>query len=54
MHIQIIFTDGTERKEYAEDFPRVKDGLLIIPTGRYSPSIYINMQVVREFQECER
>jgi hypothetical protein len=54
MHILIKFIDGTEQKEYAEEFPRVKDGLLIIPKGRYSPSMYINMQTIKSFQECER
>ena len=54
MNIKIIHTDGTERKEYAEEFPRVKDGLLIIPKGRYEHSLYINMQTVREFMECDR
>jgi hypothetical protein len=54
MYIKIISTDGTERKEYAEEFPRVRDGLLIIPKGRYETSLYVNMQTVREFTECER
>jgi hypothetical protein len=39
MHILIKYTDGTEQKEYADEFPRVRDGLLIIPKGRYSPAI---------------
>ena len=26
-------------EEYAEEFPRVKDGLLIIPKGRYEHSL---------------
>jgi hypothetical protein len=52
----IKFTDGTEQKEYVENGEsfRVKDGLLIIPKGRYQPSIYINMQTVKSFQEEER
>ena len=54
MHIKIRFMDGTEQKEYAEEFPRVKDGLLIIPKGRYSPSLYINMQTIKSFQEVGR
>ena len=52
----IKFTDGTEQKEYVESGEsfRVKDGLLIIPKGRYQPSLYINMQTVKSFQEEER
>ena len=54
MHIKIVFTDGAEKKEYCREGFRIKEGMLIIPKGRYDPSLYINMQNVREFQECER
>jgi hypothetical protein len=54
MYLKIMFKDGTEQKEYAEEFPRVKDGLLIIPKGRYSPSLYVNMDTIKSFQEAER
>jgi hypothetical protein len=54
MNIKIKYIDGTEEKEYCDEFPRVKDGLLIIPKGRYSPSVYINLQVIKSFQEEER
>jgi hypothetical protein len=55
MYLIIKFTDGTEQKEYCdEDRFRIKDGLLIISKGRYSPSLYVNMQTVKSFQEEER
>jgi len=52
----IRFNDGTEQKEYIEQGEsfRVKDGLLIIPKGRNAPSLYINLQNVKSFQEEER
>jgi hypothetical protein len=51
-HINIKYTDGTEGREYAyEGGYRVKDGLLIISKGRYEPSLHINMQIVKSFQE---
>lgn len=53
-HIRIEFTDGTTKKEYYWQGFHVRDGLLIISKGRYEPSLYINMQNVKEFQECER
>lgn len=54
MRIKIIFIDGSESNEYAEESPRVKDGLLIIPKGRYEPSLFINMSVIKSFQEERR
>lgn len=55
MYLKIIFTDGVEQKEYCDvDRFRVKDGLLIISKGRYEPSLFINMETVKSFQECER
>jgi hypothetical protein len=55
-NLVITFLDGTEMKEYVENGEtfRVKDGLLIIPKGRYQPSLYINMQSVKYFKEEER
>lgn len=53
-HLRIVYTDGTEKKEYCWEGFRVKDGLLIISKGRYEHSLYVNMQNVKEFQECER
>ena len=54
--LKIIFNDGTEQKEYIESGEsfRIKDNLLIIPKGRYAPSLYINLQNVKSFQEEER
>jgi len=54
MYILIKFTDGTEQKEYADYHPIVRDGLLVIPKGNYRPSLYINMQTVKSFQEVDR
>jgi hypothetical protein len=53
MYLKIKFIDDTEEREYVENGEsfRVKDGLLIIPKGRYQPSLYINLQMVRSFQE---
>jgi len=54
MYLKIKFTDGTESREYADvDRFRIKDGLLIISKGRNSPSLYINMDMVKSFQEEE-
>jgi hypothetical protein len=55
MYLKIKFTDGTEQLEYCdEDRFRTKDGLLIISKGRYAPSLYINMDTVKSFQEVDR
>ena len=54
MYIKIKFIDETEQKEYSDEFPRIKDGLLIISKGRNSPSLYINMQTIKSFQEEDR
>ena len=54
MYIEIKFVDGTEQREYSDDGWRVKDGLLIISKGRNTPSLYINMQTVKSFQEEDR
>lgn len=54
MYLKIKFTDGTEQGEYADvDGFRIKDKLLIISKGRYSPSLYINMDTVKSFQEVD-
>jgi len=52
----IKFNDGTEQRKCIEQGNsfHVKDGLLIIPKGRNSPSLYINLQNVKSFQEEER
>lgn len=54
-YVNIKFADGTEKKEYywSEGGFRVKDGMLIISKGRYEPSLYINMQMIRSFKECD-
>ncbi len=51
MYIKIKYIDGTEEKEYCDESPRVRDNLLIISKGRNAPSLYINMQTVKSFQE---
>lgn len=53
MYLNIKFIDGTEQREYIErgEYFCVKDDLLIIPKGQYKPSLYINMQVIKSFQE---
>jgi hypothetical protein len=49
----IKFLDGTEQKEFmeAEESFRIRDGFLIIPKGRYAPSLYINISNVKSFQK---
>jgi len=54
MYLRIKFVDGTEQKEYSDEGARVKDGLLIISKGRNSPSLFINLQTVKSFQEEEK
>jgi hypothetical protein len=54
MKILIKFTDGTEQREYSDESPTVRNGLLIISKGRYSPPLFINLQTVKSFQEEER
>lgn len=56
MYLKIIFTDNSEQKEYcwSDGGYRIKDGMLIISKGRYEPSLYINMSVVKSFQEVDR
>lgn len=52
--IKIVYTDGTEKKEYCwENSFRIKDGMLIISKGRHESSLYVNLQHVKEFKECE-
>ena len=55
MYLKIKFTDGTEQNEYTDmDGFKIKDGLLIISKGRYAPSLHINMDTVKSFQEADR
>ncbi|MFH2073923.1 MAG: hypothetical protein ABIJ57_01060 [Pseudomonadota bacterium] len=52
-HIEITFNDGTKQKEFHVGFRITKERLLCIEKGRYSPSLFINMDTVKLFQEVE-
>ena len=54
MYLKIKFTDGTEVREYYESF-RIREGCLILDKGGYrQPSKYINMAVVKSFEEDQQ
>ncbi len=55
MYLLIKFTDGTEQKEYSHGNPFItKERMLMIPKGDYAPSLFINLDFVKSYQEIER
>jgi hypothetical protein len=54
VYIRIKFIDGTEQKEWCDEWRLTKEGLLSVYKGRGTPAIYFNMQVIKSFQEEDR